>query len=72
MSNDVIMGIPWGNILQPMGAAICMKLSFLYMYAHARTCVHACVHMCDCIGHNPNTLTESYRHPPTPTPKGDA
>ena len=66
MSNDVIMGIPWGNPLQPMGAAICMKLSCLYMSARAHTCVHAHAHMHRA---SPNTLTEFHHHPFTPTPQ---
>ena len=54
---DVIMGFPREF---PMGAAICMKLSCLYMYVH--------VHVC---GTPPqNTLTESHQYPPTNTPKG--
>ena len=61
-----------------MGAAICMKLSCLYMYA----CVCACmfIHVCMCVcmhvhtcvhmrGAPPNILTESHPHPPTPTPQ---
>ena len=53
----------------PMGAAICMKLSCLYMYACAHMCMRACVHahMCET---PPNTLTESHPHPPTNTPQG--
>ena len=50
-----------------MGAAICMKLSCLYMYARVRTCVHACVHvyMCRAPPKHPDRVPP---HPPTPTP----
>ena len=41
---------------------------------HHRSCTHAhacvCLHMHMCVGHPPNTLTESHPHPPTPTPGG--
>ena len=50
--NRIPQGIPYA-----MGAAICMKLPGLYMYA----CAHAW-------GTPPNTLTESHPNPPHPNP----
>ena len=52
-----------------MGAAICMKLSCLYMYAHVHVCMCACVHVHVHVhGAPPNTLTESQPHPSIPSP----
>ena len=50
-----------------MGAAICMKLSCLYMYACVCTCVHAHahVHMCGAPLKHPDRVPP---HPPTHTP----
>ena len=49
-----------------MGAAICMKISCLYMYARAP---RACVHMRTCVGHPPKhpdrvPSPSTHAHPP--------
>ena len=64
MSDDFIMGFPREF---PMGAAICMKLSCLYMYAHACAYTYMCVHVWGTPKH-PDRLPP---HPPTPNPKGE-
>ena len=52
-----------------MGAAICMKISCLYMYACVHVCVRAHAHVHAHVRRAPpNILTESHPHPPTPTP----
>ena len=56
----------------PMGAAICMKLSSLYMYA--RVCM--CMYMCTCVHvwGTPQTPWQSptHIHPPPPPNGGDS
>ena len=51
-----------------MGAAICMKLSCLYMYAYVRMCVHTCAHA-HVHGASPKHPDRVPPHPPTPTPR---
>ena len=52
----------------PIGKSWGIPLWHHRSYVRAHVCI--CVHVCMCVGIPLNTLTESYPHLPTPTPRG--
>ena len=65
MSNDVIMGIFWGNPLQPETSHLHEIIMFTMLHVHvcACMCVGVCVHVWGVL---PSTIHPPSTHPPPP------